>query len=160
MHSILLLDCNETHKVLWWLTMNVNTAFVCLQKNASGHISYAKPACYNHKHESSMCRNDCTWQSWSCPPQWQYCHGWPRPDGYQRLRRRQSGPNPLHLTHTKSIKRQIWFSSKGYYNSEGFYSHIQKHRYRPAPPNSASTAPNGILLPQGVGPGFSSTSLM
>lgn len=32
--------------------------------------------------------------------------------------------------------------------------------YTPAPPNSASTAPNGILLPQGVGPGFSSTSFM
>lgn len=46
------------------------------------------------------------------------------------------------------------------HGEERLNEHTLGKGYTPAPPNSASTAPNGILLPQGVGPGFSSTSFM
>lgn len=58
---------------------------------------HATTSFWNEKH-------DCTWQSWSCPPQWQCCRGWPRPGGYQRMRKKRSGPNPLHLADTKHIR--------------------------------------------------------
>lgn len=62
-------------------------------------------------------------------------------------------------THTQAHKQQgVWLQRAT--GQERLNEHTLGKGNAPAPPNSASTAPNGILLPQGVGPGFSSTSFM